>query len=112
MMAITVIATIVPGINAVDFSKIMQKRVITRFIENGMPDSTEGRERLTGAYDYLKYEYGKNYISSFLSNELQEEIIAMDPDGIERGSKSYDVIEYHVTGYILMNQEYIDGLHN
>lgn len=209
MMAITVIATIVPGINAVDFSKITQKRVITRFIENGMPDSTEERERLTGAYDYLKYEYGKNYISSFLSNELQEEIIAIDPDSIERGSKTYnlhtdmaivptegyeyvakfsarissydkdndtsymklkvdkedygridlseeyesviqrcndrnvssiegpdiiqlsddcelyvqtvnitsqlpfdDVIEYHVTGYILMNQEYIDGLHN
>lgn len=91
MMAITVIATLIPGINAIDCSRLTQKSVITRFIKNGLPETGEGRGRLLGAYNYLKNEYGNAYIDSILSDDLQAKIEEIKPEQKVNTFKVYNL---------------------
>lgn len=78
MMCITVLTTIVPGINAVDFSRISQKSILIDFAKNGMPISDEGKKKLIGAYKYILKDCNEAYLDKLLDKELQNQINEID----------------------------------
>ena len=74
MMAVTVVATLIPGINAIDFSRMSQKNIVKAFAQNGIPDTQEGMKKIQGAYNYILDECGEAYVNGILSSELQNQI--------------------------------------
>lgn len=69
MMVIAVAATLIPGVNAIDFSTFTQKNVIKHFVDSGMPTTEDGKTRLLGAYDFLCNESENVYLDGLLSQD-------------------------------------------
>ncbi len=88
MMAITVVITLVPGINVNAASRRSQMKCFAEFIENGLPDSKEECARITGAYYYLRSEYGTDYVNDMLTNEQIDELESLDVNVMHHESLS------------------------
>lgn len=91
MMLVTACSTVVPGINAIDLSRITQKSLITRFLENGMPSTENGMTRLAAAYDFLKDECGNEYLDGILSQKHVEQIKEISQEMKTSSFKSYSL---------------------
>lgn len=78
MMAITVVITLVPGVNVNAVSRRSQMKCFAKFIENGLPDGEEECARITGAYYYLRSEYGTDYVNDMLTEEQIDELESLD----------------------------------
>lgn len=78
MMAITIIITLIPGVNINAISRFSQKGIIKEFVENGLiGDSDVSKKRVTGAYDYLRGQFGDKYLSSILSEDDRNKILEL-----------------------------------
>lgn len=108
MMALTVIVTLIPGVNVNALSKISQKRIINQYLTKGMPETEEGRRRLSGAYDFLLGEYGEEYIDSMLNSTEQEEIKSIDDSVGKNTLKNYglysDSLFFDTDGYEMASE--------
>lgn len=78
MMVITLIAAVIPGVNANAVSAFSQKQTINRYIKNGMPSDKTKQKRLVGAYNYISIYYGREYVSELLSDKQIEDLEAID----------------------------------
>ncbi len=74
MMCITVVATLVPGVNAIDVSNFSQKSILADFVKNGMPDSETAQKRIKGAYDYLVNAYDEDYVEKIVDDDLMNQL--------------------------------------
>lgn len=75
-IAATIISCIVPGVNAVSVSRMSQKAVINKYIEDpayGMSNA----KRVLGAYKYLLSSEGEDYVDAILTREQQSAISDM-----------------------------------
>lgn len=78
MMAVTVVVTLIPGINVNATSERSQKATIVKFIKNGLPSNYKEQERLKGAYFYLRDEFGDDYMEKLLDSDDIEELRTLD----------------------------------
>lgn len=98
MIAVTAAATIVPGINANDFSITTQKNVVTRLITAGVPQNETEQKKLVGAYDFLVRECDSEYIDGFLSKEQEGQIVELK-ETINKKLENSDVKTYSISSY-------------
>ena len=76
MAALTLIAAVVPGVNALAVSRASQTAIIKEYLSGGLDSEDERmRKRLIGAYDYLLNEEGEDYVDKYLTREQQDEIM-------------------------------------
>lgn len=93
MMGITVIITLIPGVNLNAMSRISQKKIVVNFVENGLSgDFDKEQNRIAGAYTYLKSQYGEEYLKSFLSEEDEEKIAELDDQIKTSNVGSYNLL--------------------
>lgn len=90
--AIVIVSLIVPGINMFKISDVSQAQNLKIF-KNKSDYTEEEKEKIYGAYRYLKYsEKGEEYINQILDEEDIQEIKAFYPSKINKNNSEFKYI--------------------
>lgn len=106
--AIVIVSLIVPGINMFKISDVSQAQNLKIF-KNKSNYTEEEKEKIYGAYRYLKYsEKGEEYINQILDEEDIEEIKAFHPSKINKNNSEFKYINASVPIEKIDVKEYSD----
>lgn len=106
--AIVVVSLIVPGINMFKISDVSQAQNLKIF-KNKSDYTEEEKEKIYGAYRYLKYsEKGEEYINQILDEEDIEEIKTFHPSKINKNNSEFKYINASISYEKINVKEYSD----
>lgn len=106
--AIVVVSLIVPGINMFKISDVSQAQNLKIF-KNKSNYTEEEKEKIYGAYRYLKYsEKGEEYINQILDEEDIEEIKTFHPSKINKNNSEFKYINASISYEKINVKEYSD----
>ena len=96
-----IIAVLIPGINIIDFTNNSQIKIMEKY-RNEDSLSKEDKQRIYGAYKYLKYtDGGKEYLESYSKKEIKTiEEYYKEQSNYDRVGDEYEYYTFNYNGYV------------